>query len=63
MIFRERARGNASPLRQAGGQFCFTLGDFWVCVWGEGGGVLIVGIWEHSYRKVERWGVCWGAIR
>lgn len=49
-------------LVHCGGQFCFTLGDFWVCVWEEGG-VLIVGIWEHSYRKVERWGVCWGAIR
>lgn len=47
--------------RQAG-SFVSLLGIFG-CVYGGRGGVLIVGIWEHSYRKVERWGVCWGAIR
>lgn len=60
MIFRERARGNASPLRRA--VLFHSWGFLGVCM-GGGGGVLIVGIWEHSYRKVERWGVCWGAIR
>lgn len=45
------------------GSFVSLLGIFGCVYGGRGGGGLIVGIWEHSYRKVERWGVCWGAIR